>query len=138
MFEHCLYFNTVALARLLERRWAKACQRFGLTVPQVFLLRAILERPGCTAGELAELLVIARPTATRALDGLAGLALVVRQASERDGREVRLHPTEAALTMASALKTASAAVNRELRDRVGDTEFTRTVARVRELRSALE
>ncbi len=138
MFDQCLYFNTSALARRLERRWAAAFQPFGLTVPQAFLLRAVLERPGCTAGELAELLVIARPTATRALDGLATLALIERQESERDGREVRIHATQAARALGAGLSAANAAVTRELKERVGEVDLGRTVSRVREVRSALE
>ena len=43
MFDHCLYFNTTALARVLERQWAEAFKPFDLTPPQAFLLRAVLE-----------------------------------------------------------------------------------------------
>ena len=39
MFDHCLYFNTTALARLLEKEWTAAFAGFDLTPPQAFLLR---------------------------------------------------------------------------------------------------
>jgi len=43
MFDHCLYFNTSALARRLEREWTVAFKPFDLTPPQAFTLRAVLE-----------------------------------------------------------------------------------------------
>ena len=70
MFDQCLYFNTSALARRLEREWTEAFEPFGVTPPQGFMLRAVLERPGMLQRELSEVLSIARPTATRSLDGL--------------------------------------------------------------------
>ena len=87
MFDHCLYFNTTALARQLEREWAKAFEPFGLTPPQAFMLRAILDQPGLMQSEIARTLTIARPTATRALDGLMAKGLIERRSSARDGRE---------------------------------------------------
>ena len=69
MFDQCLYFNTTALARVLEREWTKAFKPFGLTPSQAFMLRAILDKPGLLQSELAAGLAISRPTATRSLDG---------------------------------------------------------------------
>jgi hypothetical protein len=46
MFDHCIYFNTTALARALEREWTAAYKPFGLTPPQGFMLRAVLAKPG--------------------------------------------------------------------------------------------
>ncbi|MDO9192553.1 MAG: helix-turn-helix domain-containing protein, partial [Undibacterium sp.] len=65
MFDHCLYFNTHALARTLEREWTKAFKPFGLTPSQAFMLRAILATSGLLQNELAQMLVISRPTTTR-------------------------------------------------------------------------
>ena len=46
MFDHCLYFNTTALARLLEKEWSAAFASFELTPPQAFMLRLVLDQPG--------------------------------------------------------------------------------------------
>jgi DNA-binding MarR family transcriptional regulator len=78
MFDHCLYFNTTALARLLEREWTRAFKQFGLTPSQAFMLRVVLEKPSLLQRELAKELVISRPTATRTLDGLQKMQLVER------------------------------------------------------------
>jgi len=137
MFDHCLYFNTTALARQLEREWALAFKPFGLTPPQAFLLRAIVDKPGLAQRELAAALVISRPTATRALDGLEGKGLIERRASADDGREQFIHPTSGALAMHAAINEASARVTRRLKKRLGEEVFTETVGKVRGVRSAL-
>ncbi|GCB02720.1 MarR family winged helix-turn-helix transcriptional regulator [Ralstonia sp. SET104] len=137
MFEHCLYFNTTALARTVEREWAAAYAPFGVTPPQGFVLRVVLKRPGVLNRELAEVLGIARPTATRLVDGLIAKSLVERQPSAEDGREWNLFPTDAALALEAALQAASAKVARRLREHVGTGVFDDTVQAIRDVRSAL-
>lgn len=137
MFDHCLYFNTAALARQLERSWTEAYKPFGLTAPQGFLLRAVLRRPGMLQGQLAEALAISRPTATRALDGLEARQLVARRPSAADGREIEVHPTADAVALQAPLDKASAAVSARIKRIVGDAAFAEVVAGVREVRAAL-
>ena len=93
MFDHCLYFNTSALARRLEREWAQIFAAFDLTPPQAFMLRAVIDRPGMLQSELSEELSIARATATRALDGLEAKGYIERRRSTGDGRETSISPT---------------------------------------------
>ena len=137
MFDHCLYFNTTALARRLEREWVDAFERFELTPPQGFMLRAVLERPGSLQRELAELLSIARPTATRVLDGLEARGYVERQRTEDDGREVAIVPTQQALAIGEALNAASATVTSRLKRTLGGEAFVDTVSRLRTARATL-
>ena len=138
MFDHCLYFNTTALARQLEKEWTTAFAPLSLTPPQAFMLRAILERPGLLQREIAESMVIARPTATRTLDGLAAKGLIERNSSTRDGREQTIQPTAAALGIRAALNDAGAKVTRKLKKKLGEETFNDTVAKVRGIRSALK
>jgi DNA-binding MarR family transcriptional regulator len=136
MFENCLYFNTTALARMLEREYARAFKPFGLTPAQAFMLRVVLEKPGLLQSELAETMVISRSTATRTLDGLQQMKLLQRRATGRDGRESAIEPTKEALTIKDSLKAASAEVGRRLRSRLG-ADFEETVGRVRGVRISL-
>jgi DNA-binding MarR family transcriptional regulator len=138
VFDGCLYFNTTALARQLERSWARAFAPFGLTPPQAFMLRTVLARPGLLQREVAEAMVISRPTATRTLDGLAGKGLVERRASGRDGREQELHPTAAARAIHPDLDRASAEVTRRLKRLLGEKAFAGAVGRIRGVRAALD
>lgn len=138
MFDHCLYFNTSALARRLEREWSEAFEAFGLTPPQAFMLRAVIERRGLLQSELSEALCIARPTATRALDGLEAKGYVERSRSAVDGREVSISPTPKAIRLKTALNEASGAVTAKLKKELGGGEFTDGVAVIRGIRCALE
>jgi DNA-binding MarR family transcriptional regulator len=138
MFEQCLYFNTSALARRLEREWSGAFQVFGLTPPQAFMLRAILNRPGLLQSELSNELSIARPTATRALDGLEVRGYVERRATDGDGREVSVWPTPEAVRIKVALNEASGAVTARLKKILGGLEFNDAVGKIRSVRAALE
>lgn len=137
MFDHCLYFNTTALARLLEREWTKAFKPFGLTPSQAFMLRVVLDKPALLQGELAKEMAISRPTTTRALDGLQKMHLVERRPTESDGRELAIFPTPAAIALKDGLNDASAAVTRRLKKALGPSQFDDTVTSVRSVRSSL-
>lgn len=138
MFDHCLYFNTTALARRLEREWTEAFAIFELSPPQAFMLRVILAKPGLLQRELADELSIARPTATRALDFLQTKGLVERRGRDGDGREVCIQPTKDAVAIHAALNEASGAVTSKLKKLLGGAEFGETVSKIRGVRSALE
>ena len=138
MFDHCLYFNTTALARRLEREWTEAFAMFELSPPQAFMLRVILAKPGLLQRELADELSIARPTATRALDFLQTKGLIERRGRDGDGREVCIQPTKDAIAIHAALNKASGTVTSKLKRLLGDAEFVETVSKIRGVRSALE
>lgn len=137
MFEQCLYFNTAALSRLLEREWSRAFAPFGLSPPQAFMLRAVLARPGMLQRELAQTLAITRPTATRLLDGLQRRGLVQRRGSATDGRELEIHPTAAAHALADALQRAGAQATRRMKRTLGEQAFAEVVARLHQARGLI-
>lgn len=131
MFDHCIYFNTAALSRKLERIWGEAFKPFGLTPPQAFMLRAVLDQPGMLQSQLADELKIARATATRALDGLEAKELVERRTNERDGRECEVHPTANSQALKDGLNAASGAVTHRLKEQLGVGEFEGFVAQAK-------
>lgn len=137
MFDHCIYFNTTALGRQLDRIWSQAFKRFELTPPQGFMLRAVLDRPAMLQGELADHLKIARATATRALDGLEARGLIERRSSKRDGRECEIHPTAAAVEIKDGLNGASGEATRRLKDRLGDAAFAQFVEQAKAISHAV-
>jgi len=138
MFDHCLYFNTTALARSLEREWTMAFKPFGLTPSQAFMLRVVLARPGLLQSELAQALSISRSTATRTLDGLQRLGFLERKATDRDGRESAIEPTATAFAIHEGLNLASGEVTRRLKKAMSATQFDDTVTKVRKAREVLE
>ena len=138
MFDHCRYCNTAALARRLEREWSVAFRPYELAPPQGFVLRAVLAQPGISPSELADAMALARPTVTRALDGLQARGLIVRESAEHDTRQVVVRPTPAACAMGPGLNEASARVTRRLKRLLGDTVFDDMVKDIRGVRSALD
>jgi DNA-binding MarR family transcriptional regulator len=137
MFDRCLYFNVSALARAVDREWAKAYSPLDLTPPQAFMLRLVMDQPGLLPHEVADQLAISRPTATRLLDGLEAKRLVERRAAPHDGRELEIHPTPRAKTKKPALDAASRATARRIRRIVGNNMLDDTVARLRAIRVSL-
>jgi DNA-binding MarR family transcriptional regulator len=137
MFDHCLYFNTAALARVLDREWSRAFKPFGLTTPQAFMLRAVLAQPGMLQSQLAQALVVSRPTATRSLHGLQELGLLERRATGGDARESAIFPTEQAIAMRKALDAASGEVTKKLKKMLGEEGFSSVVEKLKDVRSAV-
>lgn len=137
MFDQCLYFNTTALARVLEREWTRAFKPFGLTPSQAFTVRVVLAQPGVLQGELARQMVIQRPTATRVLDGLQKLGLVERRGTGGDARELAIFPTAEARAIEQQLNAASAEVTKRLKKELGAEEFGQVVSGVKNTRATL-
>lgn len=137
MFEHCLYFNTTALARVLERQWTAAFKSFGLTPAQAFMLRVILDNPGMLQSTLALTMVITRATATRTLDGLQKMQLIERKPTLQDGRESAIYPTPVAIQMHEALHAASAEVTKRLKVDLDTSVFGDAVTTIRNVRMTL-
>jgi DNA-binding MarR family transcriptional regulator len=138
MFDHCLYFNTTALARLVDKEWTLAFKPFGVTPSQGFMLRLVLKQPGMLQHEIADELTISRPTATRLLDGLQALGLIERRSLESDGRHWAVFPTAEAEALHTGINKASGDVTRRIQQQIGKENFDETVARVRSVSSALK
>lgn len=130
MFEQCLYFNTTSLARKLEREWTLAFKPFGLTPPQAFMLRVILEKPQSYQNALAKEMNITKPTASRGLDGLEKLGLIERRPSPDDAREIEVHPTRKAKAMKDGLNAASGEVTKKFKKLLGSDEFLDVVGKL--------
>lgn len=137
MFEQCLYFNTTSLARKLEREWTIAFKPFGITAPQAFMLRVILQKPASLQSELAKEMNISRSTATRTLDGLQKLGYIKRSASNSDRRESEIHPTNKAIKIRDEINQASGEVTKRIRKLLGNEEFERVVGDVRAVSEAV-
>ena len=137
MFEHCLYFNTTSLARDLEREWSRAFKPFGLTPPQAFMLRFILDKQAITTTDLSAGLNIAKATCSRTVDGLIGLGLIKRAPAPKDARSHELQPTTKAQDMREGINQASAEVTRRIKKIIGSEEFETTVKTLRSISTAI-
>lgn len=131
MFDHCLYFNTTSFVRKLEREWADAFRQFGLTPPQAFLLRLILEKKAALQSEIASEMNVARPTATRGIDQLVMLGFVEKLPSDNDGREVIIAPTKKAEEIKSALNHAGSTATKKMKRLLGEELFSNVVETIK-------
>lgn len=138
MFDHCLYFNSTALARLVEREWTVVYARFGLTPAQGFVLRVIFATPGCLSSQVSEILGIARPTATRLIDALCEKGLVERLQTSEDKREWSVHASRAGQALKKPLTDASAEITRKLRHKLSPALFEAAVTSMYDVRQALD
>ncbi|WP_429459540.1 MarR family winged helix-turn-helix transcriptional regulator [Paraburkholderia sp. JPY465] len=137
MFDHCLYFNSSALARLVEREWGAVYARFDLTPPQGFVLRVVLASPGCLASQVADTLKIARPTATRLIDSLCEKGLIERRQGEADARERGVYPTAEGKALDKPINAASARIAKTLRSKIGSALFDAAVSDMAKVRKAI-
>jgi DNA-binding MarR family transcriptional regulator len=70
-------------------------KRFGITGPQLIVLREIDNQTGMSAGELAQAVSLGQATLTGILERLENRKLVIRRRSEADRRKVQLRVTPA-------------------------------------------
>lgn len=69
-------------------------RRYGLTGPQLLLLREVARRDGAAGGEIARALNLSHATVTGILDRLEGRGLLTRKRSTQDKRRVLVALTE--------------------------------------------
>jgi len=70
-------------------------KRFGLTGPQLVILREITRRNGITAGEVARAISLSQATVTGILERLERRGFIARRRSDTDRRRILLQTTEA-------------------------------------------
>jgi len=84
------------LIRAVDLHSRRLAGEYGLTGPQALLLKAIISRPGLSAGELARQVSLSQATITDILKRLEQRELVRRERAETDRRKVFVFATEKA------------------------------------------
>ena len=83
-----------AVREILETRILRECAPAPLSLPQVHLLKLIEMNGGARVGEAAGFLGVSAPAASKNVDKLARLGLLVRSTPERDRRSIDLRITD--------------------------------------------
>lgn len=96
----------VDLGRALRVRHTALLAEQGLHPGQDLLFMALWDEPGLRLSELADRLVVERPTVTRMVARLERSGLVERRADPDDGRASLLYPTPRSRLMEPALRRA--------------------------------
>ena len=83
------------IIRAIDLRSRALVTRYGLTGPQLTVLRQLASQDGVSVGELTRAIHLSQATVTGILDRLARRELVRRQRSTQDRRRVQVWLTEA-------------------------------------------
>ncbi len=122
MFEKCIYFNSNAFIRHLNRIWDEAYKPSGLSAPHAYLLRLVCREPGITQKETGRQLHLEKSTITRFVSALEAKGLLLRQSGE-NGREVCLRASAAGKRLGRQLDDVGAALYRKMRKQLGPEQF---------------
>lgn len=87
------------IARAIDLHSRFLAQKFGLTGPQVVLLRALVRNGQMYVAELSENVSLSHATVTDILNRLEKRALIVRTRSIADRRRIMVTPTENAIAL---------------------------------------
>jgi DNA-binding MarR family transcriptional regulator len=82
------------LMRAVDSHSRRLKDEFGLTAPQLFVLRELARQGEVTAGQLARAVHFGQPTVKVILDRLEELGLVTRGRDEQDRRSLRIRLTD--------------------------------------------
>lgn len=130
MFERCLYFNSNALVRKLNRLWDEAYAETGLSAPHAYLLRTVCHQPGLTQQQVADELQLEKSTVTRFVKALLDKGLISRQPGD-DGRENLLVATPAGKQICKQANEVGNRLYKKMRQRIGEDAFTSLVSDMR-------
>ena len=139
MFDRCLYFNVNALARVVNKKWAKAFKQYDLSPSHGYLLRVVLSNPGISQKELAEEMRLEKSTITRFVDVLQKKGFVVRKSgSTDDARELSIHATQQAKDIYKELEELGDTLYQTMVSEIGAKNLKLLVGELRESTKKIE
>ncbi|MEE7440086.1 MarR family transcriptional regulator [Methylobacterium oryzae] len=115
----------VQAARLHRARTGDRLAKLGLFAGQEQVVQALAAAGTMTMGDLAALLRVRPPTASKTVTRLAALGIVERRAESGDGRVVRVQLTETGRAKAEAIERIQEEVEAELLDHLDKTDRRR-------------
>lgn len=137
MFEKCIYFNTNALARQINKIWDDAFKPYGLSPAHAYVLRVVLSQPGISMKQIAEELELAPSTVSRFVDSLIHKNFLKRVSDNADKRGMQIFPTAGAKKIHSKLEQTGQQLYSEMNDLMGKKAFSGLVSDMREIRQQL-
>ncbi|VAW51037.1 hypothetical protein MNBD_GAMMA05-1558 [hydrothermal vent metagenome] len=133
MFDRCLYYNVNALARVVNKKWAKAFEELDLSPAHGYMLRVVLSTPGITQKELGVELKLEKSTITRFVDALQKRGLVARKKiAGVDGREQNIYPTGKAAKIHDSLEGLGETLYQTMVSSLGKEQLTILVNQLQE------
>lgn len=137
MFEKCIYFNTNALVRQINRIWDEAFKPFGLSPSHAYVLRVVLDQPGIGMKQIAEILELAPSTVTRFVDSLINKKLLKRELDDKDRRGAIIYPTTDAKKIHKKLEQTGQELFLNMNQIIGKEAFSDLVTDIKKTRHKL-
>lgn len=137
MFEKCIYFNTNALVRQINKIWDEAFKPLGLSPSHAYVLRVVLEQPGVSMKHVSEELELAPSTVTRFIDSLINKQLLTRELDNDDKRGTRIYPTSKAKKIHKKLESTGQELYTRMNKILGKKDFAELVTDIRVVRNKL-
>lgn len=135
-FDGSLWCNMDIALRNLDQLFGQFTQPLGLSVIEWYILRALYERDGQHASELARAVGRAATSFTPNLDKLQNKGLIERRADPSDRRAVRIHLSRAGQERREDVLASAEEIDRRI-NRVFDSgdyrAFQTVLARLQEL-----
>lgn len=139
MFDRCLYFNVNALARVVNKKWAKEFEQYNLSPAHGYMLRVVLSNPGISQKQLADELRLEKSTITRFVDSLQKKRFVVRKrGNTEDARELSIYPTEQAKKIHAKLEDLGDTLYQTMVSQVGTENLELLVGGLRKAAKKIE
>ncbi|MBK8020468.1 MAG: MarR family transcriptional regulator [Chloroflexi bacterium] len=122
-FNGSVWCNLDIALRNMDQLFGRIAQPLGLTIIEWYILRALYERDGQHASELARAVGRAATSFTPNLDKLQQKGFVERRPDPADRRAVRIFLTKKALDMKSDLVKSAKELDQRIRQLFNDDEF---------------
>lgn len=133
MFERCLYFNSNALVRKINRIWKDAYAELGLSPSHAYLLRLVLAEPGLSQSAIGAELRLEKSTVTRFIDKMEGEGYLKRTiALGRSSREQNIYPTEKARLIHERLEEIGEGLYGRMQEELGAAALQTLVGDLRQ------
>lgn len=122
-FNGSVWCNMDIALRNIEQEFLREIRQYDLTVIELYIMRALFERDGQYASELAHAVGRAATSFTPNLDKLQRKNMIERKADSRDRRAVRIHLTESALARREELLSLAQRIDQRIASVFSKNEF---------------
>jgi DNA-binding MarR family transcriptional regulator len=122
-FNGSVWCNLDIALRNLDQLFGRVVNPLGLTIIEWYIMRALFERNGLHASELARAVGRAATSFTPNLDKLQQKGLIERRPDQADRRAVHIYLTEEAEAYRAAVTETAAKLDEAIRDLFTEREF---------------
>lgn len=122
-FNGSVWCNLDIALRNLDQVFGRAIQGYGLTIIEWYILRALYERDGQHASELARAVGRAATSFTPNLDKLQDKGLIERRPDPSDRRAVHIYLTRQAEALREDIMSSGEQIDQQIADMFDPREF---------------